>query len=107
MNFKMIFFISLAIIVITNFLWLYVFINRSVTYDHLQQETKHLKEDINLMRALMIDFNGITDKERILEILKNKHSNRIIKEEDGALFVDNVGFRFEDNKLAEIVFMND
>jgi len=107
MNFKMMFFISLAIIVVTNFIWLYIFINRSVTYDHSQQEITHLKEDLNLMRSLIIDFNGYNDKETVVATLKNKYSNRIIKEEDGALFVDDIGLRFENNRLSGIIFMNE
>lgn len=107
MNFKVMFFIALGIIVITNLLWLYIFIDQSVTYDYTLQTTKGLRKDINLMRTLVIDFDGTNDKERIIEILKKKHSDLLKIEEDGTLFVENIGLRFENNKLAEIVFMND
>lgn len=107
MSFKMMFFISLAIIIVTNFFWLYSFINRSVTYDHLQQETTHLKENINLMKGLMVDFSRSIDKEKIVTVLTKEYSNQIIKEEDEVLFVDNIGLKFENNKLTSIIFMNE
>lgn len=100
-------FIALGIIVVTNLLWLYIFIDQSVTYDYTQQETKHLKEDINLMRTLIIDFDGSNDKEKIIAMLKKKHSDLFKIEEDGTVFVENIGLRFKNNKLAEIVFMNE
>lgn len=107
MNFKIISFILLAVTIVTNFIWLYIFIDQSVSYDHLQQETAYLKEDLNLMRNLMVDLNGSIEMGKIRAILKNKYSNRIIKEEDGYLFVDDIGLRFENNKLTRIVFMNE
>ena len=55
----------------------------------------------------MVDFNDSNDKGKIVAILKNKYSNRIIKEENGVLFVDNIGLRFKNNKLSKIVFMNE
>ena len=107
MSFKTAFFIALIGLIITNLIWLYVFINQSVTYDHTSEEYKHRAEDLKLMSELLTDFANHTQKEKIVSILKEKYSHHVIKEEDGILFVDNIGLKFDGNKLTRIVFMNE
>ena len=107
MNSKTLSFIFLAIIISTNLFWLYIFVDQSVSYDHLQREITYLREDRDLMRNLMMDFNGSISMVEVRTILKNNYSNQIIKEENGSLFVDDIGFKFKNNKLTGIVFMNE
>lgn len=54
----------------------------------------------------MTDFCKHENKEEILKILRDKYSDHIIKEE-GILFVDRIGLKFEGDKLSKIVFMNE
>jgi len=107
MNFKTAFFITLATLLITNFIWLYIFVDRSVTYDYIRQEISYLKKDLGLIRNLMTDLKGTDDEEQIIKVLEKKYSDHVIKKDDGYLFVDDVGLKFESGKLAEIVFMNE
>lgn len=107
MNFKKTFFIALIILIVTNLGWLFVFINQSVTYDYTLEENKHLIKDIKLMRELMADFSKHESKEEIMKVIKDKYSGHIIKEEEGILFIDRIGLKFEGTKLAKIVFMNE
>jgi len=107
MNFKKAFFIVLIILIATNLFWLYESIDQSVTHDYTMQGYKYLKEDINLMRELMTDFSEHESKDRMVKIVKDKYSGHIVKEEEGILFIDRIGLKFEGNKLAKIAFMNE
>jgi hypothetical protein len=107
MSFKKAFFIALFFLLVTNLGWLYVFINQAVTYDHTREEYKHLIKDIKLMKKLMTDFGKHENKEQMVKILKDRYSDYIIKEEEGILFVDRIGLKFDGNNLTEIVFMNE
>jgi hypothetical protein len=40
-------------------------------------------------------------------LLKQKYGSSIVKEEQDTLFVDNVGLRFKDDRLSEVVFLSD
>ena len=107
MNSKKMLFVAVVIVIITNVFWAYIYFDRALTNDYMQQEMNHLKEDINLMRNLIIDLSCLNDKNKIISLLKSKYSKCIIKEEDGALFVDRIGLKFINNKLSSIVLMNE
>ncbi len=107
MGFKKAFIITLAILLATNLVWVYLSVNQAITYDYTMQGYKYLKEDIKLMRELMADFSEHESKEEMMKIIKDKYSGHIIKEEEGILFIDRIGLKFEGNKLARIVFMNE
>ena len=107
MNFKTAFFIALIFLLVSNVGWLATFIDQMITYDHTSQEYKYQRENLFLVKKLLLDFSKNITKEEILTILENTYSKHLIKAEDGLLFVDGVGLKFEENKLTEITYMNE
>lgn len=107
MNYKLGFFVLLAIAVLTNLFWLVRLLDRSIAVDHAQQEHRYQSRDLDLLRQLTIDLAACSDKAAFTKVLKQKYPNRIIKEEDGLLFVDGVGFGFEGDRLSRITFMSE
>lgn len=107
MNYKLGFFVLLAIVVLTNLFWLVQLLDRSIAADHAQQEHRYQSKDLDLLRQLTIDLAACSDKAAFSKLLKSKYANRIVKEEDGLLFVDGVGFGFEGERLSQIRFMSE
>jgi hypothetical protein len=107
MSFKPAFFIALILLLVTNLVWLYIFVNQSVSYDYTREEYKHRINEAKLMRELMLDFSKDKNKKEIMKIIKLKYSSHILKEENGIFFIDSIGLKFDEDKLTKIIFMNE
>ncbi len=107
MGFKKAFIITLAILLGTNLVWVYLSVNQAITYDYTMQEYKYRIKEAKLMKRLMTAFCKDEDREKIVKIIKEKYSDHILKEDKGVFFVDSIGFKFSGDKLSEIVFMDE
>ncbi len=106
MNFKIAFFIILISLLVTNVFWVYLFVDQSISYDYNEQEIKYLKKSVELIKTLLFDSIVVNKRRQIIKIVKTKYPNHILKEEEDIFYIDNIGLKFDGDKLVEIVVMN-
>jgi len=104
--------VLLLAMVVSNGAWVYLVLDRAVSLDYARQEQKYLKESLALLKRISIDLlamksAGGPSRAEALLWFQEKYRGHVVKEEDGVLFIDEIGLRFADGKLAEIVFLNE
>jgi hypothetical protein len=102
--------VTLGVIALLSVACLYLFykvIDRSVSVDHLSTSVKHHKQTVQLLTELAVDLNQEcrqpNPEQWFEQHYKAKH---LISREDGMLFIDNVGLKFEGGKLRKISLMD-
>jgi hypothetical protein len=107
MGFKKAFIVTLSLLLATNLVWAYMFVNQAITYDYTREEYRYRMNEVKLMKSLLIDFCKDENREKIMKIVKEEYSDHILKEDKGIFFVDSIGLKFSGDKLSEIVFMDE
>jgi len=100
--------IMLTISIIMNLVLIFFTIDRSITIDYTNTENKYLNNRLNLLRSLAMDVRGLSSKYDVLEMVEQKYSAYLIKEdESGVLYINDVGLIFGDNELKRIIFLDE
>ena len=97
--------ILIIALIVTNLVFIFLLIDRSVTIDHLQMEITNMNESIQLIKSISFDLVENKTKMHIIKILNEKYSNNIVKEDDinkDIVYVDNVVLRFKNDLLISI-----
>ena len=89
-------------------LWLlYMLVDQSITVSHQRDSLRHHEQTRLLLAQISVDIAAHGEHKDLEHWLAERYkTSRIVKREDGALFIDAVGLRFRDGKLSEIVFMD-
>ena len=82
-------------------------IDSGITTSYQQDEIERLQKRSRLIALLMVDLGGVTEEVAVKKLIKQQYASRILKEEEDILFVDDVGLRFVDGKIFEIVFYDE
>jgi len=98
--------VLLVFSVILNLFFIYTFIGQSITIDYMGQHAKSQDVQIHLLKDMLKENTHFNDKESALSELQKKYPDKIVNQEGDTIYVDEIGFKFEDGKFKSIVTMN-
>ena len=99
--------VSVAAVALVGYL-LYGVVDQAVSLAYARAAQTYLEEDRELLRQLAVDFAKGPRRRELEDLIQRKYrQGHLVKEEDGALFVDSVGLRFRGDELVAIEFMNE
>lgn len=89
-------------------LWsLYHVIDQAVTIHYMKIGYEDQEKTLNLLSKLTVDLNQVSHRSEILSLIKKKYPGYMITEEDnGVIYIGEVGLKFDGDKFIGIVFMN-
>lgn len=81
-------------------------VDRSVTLDHTQTELDHKVDTLNMMKNLVLDLREAEGRAETLALLRSRYPQQV-KEDGSLILVRDIGLRFEEDELVELVLLED
>ena len=97
----------LLLLLATNAAWALALLDQSVTAAHCADEWTRVERSVRILLGVIRGSGVEVRREDVLLGVESVRSDDpYVSEEDGVLFVEDVGFRFQDGILVEIRFMD-
>ena len=93
---------ALAVLIVINLFWVYVFIDQAVSYSYLQDSMAVKENSISVMGQLLVEAGKEYDQKDVLHLLRVKYPDAFIVEEEDQIIMDEVIFLFKNNKLVAV-----
>jgi hypothetical protein len=93
---------ALALLVVSNLFWVYVFIDQAVSYSYLQESMADKENSISVMGELLVEAGKDYGQKDVLHLLRLKYPDDFIVEEGDKIIMGNVFFLFKNDKLAAV-----
>lgn len=99
---KVSFFTSATLLVVTNAFWLLVTIDAGVTDSYQQASLEDQQRSIELLGDLVERSGSQYSRKDVLHILRQTRKNAFIVEGPNVIDIDGVRFHFVDDRLSEV-----
>ena len=99
--------VALVVSLIANIYVIYVSVSTAVTLDHITNEEELQKYNARLAREVATKIIGKLEKNEIDQIVRASFKSCVIKWDANILYIDEVGLRFADGKLVQMVSLNE
>ncbi len=100
---KILFFTSLVLLVVTNLFWLYKSIDIGITQTYQGDSTEKQEEVIGILSELIIEGAKKYSQEDILFLLRQKYPDGFIVMEENKVIYYGIHFEFENDSLVSII----
>lgn len=104
---KYLVFFLLALLVVTNAVWIFYLLDRGVTLDHSRSAIADTERSLSIL--LKLSKSSLTGKgyQSILENIEINIEDSLIKTRPNAIFIDSVILVFEEGLFVEIKLLNE
>lgn len=90
----------IVLLVASNVIWMYVFVDQATTVHYQGVSLDYAARDFELIEQLSSEFFGKKTISEVMELLKQRFGGYLIKQHgDSLVTVDNVGLRFREGQL--------
>ena len=102
MSYKKAFFIALALLLISNVYWVYVFIDSAISYSYLKDSYNWESRTNSILGEIITNEGSEYSQQDVLHLLRQAYPEGFIVEEGNTIYMDGVKFEFSDNRLSNV-----
>jgi hypothetical protein len=92
---------------LTNIMWIFLLLDRSITIDYMNQEATSARRTDSVLIRLIESKVSLKTKGSSIQDLRGLFSEKTITIEGDTIFVGDVGLRFKDDRFEKILLMNE
>jgi len=99
---KLSFFFTLVLLLVSNLFWFYSALDAGVTYTYQQVSLDDKTKAVKILGELIVKGGNKYTKKDILHLLRQAYKDALIVEEENSININGVHFIFKDGNLSEI-----
>ena len=96
------FFSTIFVCVLTNIYWVYSLIDIGISYGYLQDSYDERSRNVSDLGKLIVDNSTQYSKQDILHLLRQSKPDAFIIDEGDTIVFEGIHFNFSEGKLAEV-----
>jgi hypothetical protein len=90
-------------LVATNIFWIYKTLDYSVSANYREESLRSCQNNILILQEIVNELNISFTREDFFETALKKFPEKEVVDKENIVSIDDLGFRFEDNRIVEMI----